>query len=100
MDDTRVDDRDSYVYRVSDATSGICSNAVNFCIGELGSSYSLDFAKDTSSSETDWYCSELVWAAYKNQGIDLETDDLLLNEPGITPRDIIRSSEVYEVSFQ
>jgi len=98
LDDTRVDDKAASVYRVSGATSTIITNAVNFCIGELGSSYWLDFAKDTSSSETDWYCSELVWAGYKNQGIDIETDNFF-NEPGITPRDIVNCSRVYYVSI-
>lgn len=98
LDDTRIDDRSGSVYRVSGATSTIINNAVNFCIGELGSSYNLDFAKDTSSSETDWYCSELVWAGYKNQGIDIETDNLI-NEPGITPRDIINCSRVYNINI-
>lgn len=85
LDDTRVDDKDVTIYRVSSATSTQINKAVSFATGELGSSYNLDFAKDTSSSEKDWYCSELVWAAYKNQGIDIETS---LGEPGVTPRDI------------
>lgn len=99
LDDTRVNDKEVSIYRVTRATATNKTNAVNFCIGELGSSYSLDFAKDTSSSETNWYCSELAWAAYKNQGIDIETT-AFFNEPGITPRDIKRSSEVSSVSFK
>jgi len=98
LDDTRIDEKEATIYRVSGATSTQKQNAVNFCKGELGSSYFLDFAHDTSSSETDWYCSELVWAAYKNQGIDIETTGKL-NEPGITPRDIARSSKVTKVSI-
>ncbi|MBQ9862641.1 MAG: hypothetical protein IJM28_01905, partial [Lachnospiraceae bacterium] len=63
----------------------------------LGKKYSLDFAKDTSSSEKDWYCSELVWAAYKNQGIDIEVAGN--GEPGVTPRDLRNSSLTYTVSI-
>lgn len=99
LDDTRVDDKDVSVYRVTGATSTIINNAVGFCVGELGSSYNLDFAKDTSSSETDWYCSEVVWAGYYNQGINIETTGWL-NEPGITPRDITRSSAVSSIAFR
>jgi hypothetical protein len=99
LDDTRVDDKEVSIYRVTSSTNAVRNNAVNFCIGELGSSYNLDFAKDTSSSETDWYCSELVWASYKNQNINIETTSLL-NEPGITPRDIMRSSKVSSVAFK
>ena len=98
LDDTRVDYKDAYVYRVTSASSNQINNALNFCIGELGSSYSLDLQKDTSASETDWYCSELVWAAYINQGIDIE--DTGLTEPGITPRDIKRSSKVRLINFR
>lgn len=98
LDDTRVDDKDVTLLRVSEATSSIINSAVSFCVGELGSSYSLDFQKDTNSSETDWYCSELVWAAYKNQGIDIEVSGN--GEPGITPRDIKNSSKTTTISFK
>lgn len=84
--------------RVSGATSDIINEAVQFCRGEIGSSYILDLAKNTSSNETDWYCSELVWAAYKNQGIDIEVGGLH-GEPGITPHDILGSSKTYTVSY-
>jgi hypothetical protein len=93
LDDTRVSDKEAYIYRVNNATATNINNAVSFCSGELGSTYFIDFAKDTSSSETDLYCSELVWAAYKNQNIDIECAGN--GEPGVTPRDItLYSSEV------
>lgn len=57
LDDTRVDDKDVTILRVSGATSNNKTSAVKFCIGEIGSDYRVDFAKDTSSNETDWYCS-------------------------------------------
>ncbi|MCI6126048.1 MAG: YiiX/YebB-like N1pC/P60 family cysteine hydrolase [Clostridiaceae bacterium] len=98
LDDTRVDEKSVTILRVSGATSDIINEAVKFCRGEVGSSYSLDLAKDTSSNETDWYCSELVWAAYKNQGIDIEVGGLH-GEPGITPHDIVGSSKTYTVSY-
>jgi uncharacterized protein YycO len=93
LDDERVDDKGVSIYRVNDATQDDIEEAIAFCVGEIGASYNLDFAKDTSSSETDWYCSELVWAGYKNQGIDIE--DTGFSEPGVTPRDItVNSNEV------
>lgn len=97
LDDTRVDDKAVTILRVSGATTTDINNAVSFCVGELGSSYNLDLAKDTSSTETDWYCSELVWAAYQNQGIDVEVSSL--GEPGITPHDILNSSNTYSISY-
>lgn len=98
LDDKRCDDKAVTVLRVKNATTSQINAAVSFCVGELGSKYMLDFQKDTSSSETDWYCSELVWAAYKNQGIDLEVSGI--NEPGITPRDIKRCNKVTTISYK
>lgn len=97
LDDTRVDDKDVTIFRVDDATSSDITAAISFCVGEIGSSYSLDFQKDTDSSETDWYCSELVWAAYKNEGIDIEKSGV--SEPGVTPHDIRDSDELSEITF-
>lgn len=99
LDDSRIDDRDSSVLRVVGASDIIASNAANFCVGQLGKSYMIDFKKDTSPNEPDWYCSELVWAGYYNQGIDIETTGMY-NEPGITPRDINNSSKVYSINFR
>lgn len=98
LDDTRVDEKAVTILRVSGATSSKINAAVSFCQGELGSSYFLDFAKDHSASETDWYCSELVWAAYYNQGINIEVGGLH-GEPGVTPRDIRRCKLTYEVAY-
>ncbi len=98
LDDTRVDDKDVILLRVTAATANNIDSAVNFCIGELGSSYFLDFQKDTSPAETDWYCSELVWAAYQHQGINIEVSGL--NEPGITPRDIRNSAQTATITFK
>ena len=98
LDDTRVDDKAVTILRVSGATTSKINSAVSFCQGELGSSYFLDFAKDHSASETDWYCSELVWAAYYNQGINIEVGGLH-GEPGVTPRDIRRCKLTYEVAY-
>lgn len=81
LDDTRVDDKDVTLLRVSSATSDNINAAVDFCISQLGKDYALDFQKDTSADEEDWYCSELVWAAYKNQGIDIEVAGN--GEPGL-----------------
>lgn len=99
LDDERIDENAGTVLRVSDATESQINNAVSFCTSQLGKSYLLDFAKDTSASESNWYCSELVWAGYYNQGINIETTGFY-NEPGITPRDIYNSSKTCEVSIQ
>ena len=85
LDDDRYVNRDGTLLRVTSADSTQKSNAVSFCVGQIGKGYSLDLGHDTSTSEADWYCSELVWAAYKAQGIELETNSTL---PGITPHEL------------
>lgn len=95
LDDTRYDEKEAMILRVSNATEHQKSAAVDFCISQLGKGYFIDFQKDTSPNEKDWYCSELVWAGYKNQGIDIEVDGF--NEPGVTPRDIRNSSLTQEI---
>ena len=94
LDDDRYDIKDAHILRVKNASDTIKQNAVNFCANQIGKDYMLDFQKDTSSTEADWYCSELVWAAYKNQDIELETE---LGEPGVTPRDLNASSKVSHI---
>ncbi len=85
LDDDRYVDRVGTIYRVPSATTSQKSNAVSFCLGQIGKGYQIDLQHDTSANEDDWYCSELVWAAYYAQGIDLETTD---TEPGLTPHEI------------
>lgn len=89
FDDDRYTNRSASILRVSNATTTQKTNAVSFCIGQIGKDYKLDLGHDTSSSEKDWYCSELVWAAYYNQGIDLETPDSF---PGVIPSELLNSS--------
>ncbi len=83
--------------RVSSASTDQINKAVSFCVNQLGDAYKLDLAKDTSKDEIDWYCSELVWAAYYNEGIDLEKTGI--NEPGVTPRDIRDGNKTAVASY-
>lgn len=99
LDDERVDDKGVSILRVPSTSSNQINNVISFCVGQLGKEYGLDFKKDTSPNELDWYCSELAWAAFYNQGIDIETD-ALINEPGITPRDIKNSDSTIVVSYK
>ncbi len=89
LDDDRFSDRIGVILRVPSASSSQKEAAIDFCISQIGKPYSLDLGHGTAQNEGSWYCSELVWAAYKNQGIDLETNSTL---PGITPDEIKGSS--------
>lgn len=74
LDDDRLDNRDGTVLRVSTASSDQIEGELSFCIGQIGKDYAADLVKDTAESEVDWYCSELVWAAFLSEGIDLDPD--------------------------
>lgn len=87
LDDSRIDNKDVTILRVSSAEQNIGVSAVKFCKEQLGKAYMIDFQHDLDPDQEDWYCSELVWAAYKTAGIDIETTDIL-KEPGVTPRNI------------
>lgn len=98
LDDTRYDERGTKIHYVTSATQTQINNAVTFCINQLGKPYNWtaivtqsDYCW-TSSSATSWYCSELVWAAYYNQGINLnETVDL---NGSLIPRNIYLPSQL------
>ena len=98
LDDNRADDKNAVLLRVEDADAAVIDGAVTFCEGEIGSKYNLDFQKDRSRTETDWYCSELIWAAFYDQGIDIEGKSF--NEPGVTPRDIYNSENTGIVDYK
>ncbi len=98
IDDDRYDNSDDTVLRVKGATQEQKEGAVDFAVQCLDAGYKIDFAKDTSVNEKDWYCSELAWAAYKSQGIDIETTKFW-NEPGITPHDIYLSPKVEAIDI-
>lgn len=87
LDDKRADDRGSYVLRAKGADQGAINRVLNFCVGQLGKPYRIDFGHDFDYYEAHWYCSEMIWAAYFLQGIDIETTGRY-NEKGVTPRDI------------
>lgn len=89
LDDKRADAKAAYVLRVKGADQGTINRAVSFCEAQLGKAYRLDFKHNFDRHEAHWYCSEIVWAAYFLQGINIETTGSL-NEQGITPRDIYR----------
>lgn len=98
LDDDRVDDKDVMILKVKGASKSNISGAIAFCKSQIGKKYYLDFEKNTSRNEKNWYCSELVWAAYYNEGINIETTGKII-EPGVTPRDIKRSGKIQERKF-
>lgn len=81
MDDERVDEKEAYFYHLTDEDFDASVNAVMWAAGQLGKTYRLYAGSSVSASRTHWYCSELVYASYYNQGVNLI--------PGTTPGDAI-----------
>lgn len=77
FDDSRYEDRGIYVHYVTNATSTNLSGAISFCQNQLGKGFNWGAVLmgigscSTNTSAQSWYCSELVWAAFYNQGINL-----------------------------
>jgi uncharacterized protein YycO len=76
LDDERYDERGVSVYYVVDATDDQIDNAVYFCEQQIGKPYNYDgigpfgigMSCNTSINSSKWYCSELLWAAYFDEG--------------------------------
>lgn len=83
LDDNRFDERGVNVYYAHNASTTVRDSAVSFCAGQLGKPYALDIPAATHcnylSTTANWYCSELVWAAYYNQGINFNGNSIPVN---------------------
>ncbi len=70
--DERFESQKSYLDRPKSGNASDMSKAVDFAISQLGKKYYINTsAANLTSSRPDWYCSLLVYAAYKNQNITL-----------------------------
>ncbi len=102
FDAPRATSREISLYRVDDATAYQKAMAVQFCKNQIGEEYGLleSISNNWEDSNDKWICSQLVWAGYKNQGIDIEsTSDRL--DLVVMPEDItVDSVYVSEVNFK
>ena len=88
LDDHRVNTRGSSLYKIYTATPSKKDAAVEFCESQLGDGWMYDFSHNYSADKIFWMCSQLVWAGYMNQDIDIECDGDNDNILGVMPRDI------------
>lgn len=105
LDDTRIVDFGIKILRVQGSNDEIVDDAKYFMHEQLGKSYFLNIARLNTSIDSDsWYCSELVYAAYKYAGIDIGVKknsdgvDVYLSL-GCIPSDIYKSYNTYEVAM-
>ena len=100
LDDTRFDERAGIVLRKKDAnlTSTQFDLIKYFIDKQMGKPYKLKVGRQqTSVDSSNWYCSELVYAAYYFAGIDISPTGIRNLGVGITPRDLVRSQKLKRV---
>ena len=111
LDDQRMKDKKATVLRIQDKyfkfkgknkKSKIIKKALKFVKKQLGKDYNLNVFNDSISSKNkNWYCSKLVWAAYKNYKIDIagkvKFKGKTVPEPGITPREILACTKLKKI---
>lgn len=105
LDDTRIVDFGVKILRVQGADDEVIDMAKYFIHEQLGKDYFLNITRLNTSIDSDsWYCSELVYAAYKYAGIDIgvkkndKGEDVYLSL-GCIPSDIYKSYNTYEVEM-
>lgn len=92
---TRFNHQEDTIKRVKTATQAQINSAVDWACDQVGDAYSIDIVKDATQSNQNWYCSELVWAAFYWQGIYLDQDDNDENGGSIvTPAEINADSDL------
>lgn len=68
-------------------TSAQRTKIVTYLNNQVGEPYSFSL----KTNETSWYCSKLVWRAYKEIGVDIDYD----GGAEVTPTDILNSPLLY-----
>ncbi|MBN2442345.1 MAG: hypothetical protein JXJ04_13405 [Spirochaetales bacterium] len=82
--------------RVNGYTSAKGRGAINYGKTFLGRDFSFFTTRDSNDY---WYCSKLVWRAWKSQGKDLEYNTwYYLRGVWVTPSDIYDDSDTYRVA--
>ncbi len=76
------------VVRVRGVTHCCANSAVAFAESQLGLNYDFVFLQKNVTGNR-WYCSELVWASYKQSGVDLDPDPFV-----VTPDEIAECPRV------
>lgn len=90
---------DAAIYRV-ETSDAVKQAAVEFAVQQLGKPYDYSWtnlwsgAKDVDSSS--WYCSELIWAAYKISGVELDSERL--SRRHVVPTELTETGNVSPVS--
>ncbi|WP_374723721.1 YiiX/YebB-like N1pC/P60 family cysteine hydrolase [Calidifontibacillus erzurumensis] len=75
-----------YAMYVKGATTTKYKGAATYAANQIGKDYNWNFVNPWT--EDSFYCSQLVWKAWKSQGIDV---DYITIDPIVTPMEIAKS---------
>lgn len=90
------DDKNVALIRIITARENQRYSAAKWVEKQVGKTNSYLWSeKRTDPDSLAWYSSELVWAAYKNQGIDIDYDQ---SERFVSPDDIYKDNDTIEIS--
>lgn len=97
LDDERMVDFGVVILRPTTTSTSIVSSASTFIYEQLNKPYAFSFTSaKTSINSSQWYCSELVNAAYYYAGVNFNA----VNSAGnIMPYDILHSSKTKYVRY-
>ncbi len=95
--DERIDDRNSYVYRVNTTVANRLA-ALSFAKSQIGKSYFIDghYRENIGANRASWYCSLLCFASYYHQGVDIGDKG---GYGTLYPRQLISSSKIYQMDI-
>lgn len=78
--------------RLKEVTKKQKQDAMDYCKAQVGEPYNIP-RPGIIWDDDAWYCSQLVWRAYHEQGIDIVKANSNLSI--VTPRELVKSPEVY-----
>lgn len=91
IDDESIINDHLSILRVNEATDEQAQIAADFNVSQIGKPYvfPIVLTEGRSADETAWYCSEITWASYINQGINIKSNTHYPAPfPGILPWEI------------
>lgn len=98
LDDIRDNDDTAYVMRCKDITAEQINEIVEFAQKQIGKPYNTNFIK--KEEEESFYCTQLVWAAYKAAGIGIDFNANEINDYGVVlATDIYKSPNLKLVKY-
>ena len=89
LDDIRNSDDTVYVMRCESATSEQIEKLTDYAMKQLGKPYNTNFIQ--KENEESFYCTSLVWRAYREAGIEIDFNANEINDYGV-----VLASDIYK----